>query len=56
MFDNGDVENGELRTPWEEKGLMVMKPLEGGDEMTRAFDQSCQIIVEACRRGAYTLI
>jgi len=53
IFEGGDVEKGELRKGWD---LKVMAPLEGKEEMTRAFEQSCENIIEACRRGAGTVI
>ena len=49
IFERGDVEKGALRPAWE--GLQVLAPLEGEEEMTKAFQLSCQIILEACRNG-----
>ena len=43
------MEKGALRPAWE--GLQVLAPLEGEEEMTKAFQLSCQIILEACRNG-----
>jgi len=52
------VEEGELRGSWgiDGKDLLVMAPLEGEEEMTRAFQQSCEAIIEACRRDVGTKV
>lgn len=58
LFEGGNVEEGTLQDSWGAKGrkLVVMAPLEGGEEMTRAFQQSCQAIIDACRSDAGTWI
>ena len=54
IFEGGDVEKGALREAWgkKRKGLRVLTPLEGEEEMTEAFAQSCTAIMDACRQGA----
>lgn len=45
IFENGDIEQGEVKADW--KGLHVLQPLEGVEEMTRCFQQSCEVIQKA---------
>jgi hypothetical protein len=51
MFKDGDVEHGALRKDWENQ-VQVLRPLEGADEMSRAFELSCEAIVRSVREGA----
>lgn len=51
MFEQGDVEAGELKAEWKAKGLRVLRPLEGSEEMTRCFEQSCAHIARALSDG-----
>ncbi|GFZ50946.1 hypothetical protein JCM24511_08704 [Saitozyma sp. JCM 24511] len=46
MFESGDVENGQLATAWEDR-VEVLRPLEGAEEMTKAFESSCEAICQA---------
>lgn len=50
MFEGGDVEAGNVTTDWQEKGLTVLRPLEGSEEMARCFRQSCDTILDAMRQ------
>lgn len=43
MFENGNIEHGKVKL----EGLHVLQPLEGGDEMTKCFKDSCEIIQKA---------
>jgi nicotinamide/nicotinate riboside kinase len=43
IFENGDVENGKVKS----EGLHVLQPLEGKEEMTKCFKESCEIIQRA---------
>jgi len=43
IFENGDVEEGQVKS----EGLHVLQPLEGRDEMTKCFQESCGIIQRA---------
>jgi len=53
IFVQGDVNRGQLREDWGPSGrdLHVFEPLEGAEEMTRTFAQSCEAIIEAARSG-----
>lgn len=53
MFESGDVENGQLATAWEDR-VEVLRPLEGAEEMTKAFESSCEAICQAVREGKGT--
>jgi nicotinamide/nicotinate riboside kinase len=47
IFEKGDVEQGNVKAEWQEKGLQVLRPLDGAAEMTRCFEMSCEHIVRA---------
>jgi hypothetical protein len=53
MFESGDVENGQLATAWEGR-VEVLRPLEGAEEMTKAFESSCEAIARAVHEGKGT--
>lgn len=58
IFEDGNVEKGMLRETWGlgGKSLQVMRPLEGEEEMTKAFEKSCEVIIEACRGNIGTVV
>jgi hypothetical protein len=51
IFDSGDVETGGIKGEWTRKGLEVMDPKEGKEEMTTCFKRSCEIVAEAFSSG-----
>lgn len=47
IFESEDVENGDVKSGWKGRGLEVMDPKEGPEEMTRCFKRSCEIVRQA---------
>lgn len=49
IFEAGKVEDGAVKAEWRDRGLVILDPKGGKEEMTRCFKRTWETIIDAMR-------